>query len=289
MSPSPKAADFNLKAADFNLFAKGVDREALQYAAGFLGSLTPTQVEDAEGSIQNAAWHFCQAIEKEGKSLSPPTFAQNLGETVKTARVLTSQLNSIGEDAYSVALHFNLFDIKADRPSAEYDRGILLETLLLNPVEIQRRLYFLIDALLALKKPLSNQGLDVGTGRTNLYKSLNGPPKWGLALECHSIFEDYRPGEAKSKTGGPFYCFYTAVHGVALGTEPEDKGIGASYYIEPVCRIFSELAPLQTRSNEIRHALRNPDFSKKTKRELMKERDKIIEQLRAIKSPWPWI
>lgn len=282
MSPSRKAADF-----DF--FVKGVDPKTLQTAVGLLGNLTSAQVEAAEGSIQNAAWHFCQEIEKESKSLAPPTFAQNLGETVETARALISQLNSIGEDAYSVAVQFNLFDIKANRPNTDYDRGIVLETLLLNPIEIRKRLYFLIDAMLAVKKQLSNRGLDVGTGRTNLYKSLNGPPKWGLALECHSIFEDYRPGEAKSKTGGPFYCFYTTVHSVALGTEPEAKGIGAKYYIEPVCRIFRELAPIQTRFNRIRRALKAPDLPENKRRELIEERDKIIEQLRAIKSPWPWI
>ena len=105
MSLSPKAAKFDL-------FVKGVDPKALQRAAGFLGSLPPTEVKDAEDSILNAAWHCLQATEEENEAPTRPGFANKLQDTHKAARKFFGYLNSISEHVYPIALQYNLLDIE---------------------------------------------------------------------------------------------------------------------------------------------------------------------------------
>ena len=276
MSPDPKAVDFDL-------FVKGVDPDDLQTAAALLGSLPPAKVSQAEDFILNAAWHFLQATEEETGAPSRPALADRLGETIETADKLGKLLNSIGGYVYSIALLHNLLDIEAgDREDIER------EALVYNPIEIRNRLDFLIHTLTLVEKGLNKQGLDVGTGRWNWYNFLHGPPKWQLALECYDLFESYRPGEAKSKTGGDFYCFYMAVHGIALSVEPEADGVGARYYVVEVCRIYRELAAIQGPFNRIRRALRAPNLPEKQRRELLKAQDENIQRLCDIKNRYPW-
>ncbi len=273
MSPSPKAADFVL-------FAKGVDREALQYAAGFLGSLPPAEVKDAEDSILNAAWHCLQATEEENEAPTRPGFAVKLQDTYKATRKFSRELNSISGYIYPIALQYNLLDIDED--------DIKRNALFYNLMEIQSRLPLLIGTLAAVEKKLRKQGLDKGTGRTpNWYKSLNGTAKGQLAGECHSIFEGFRPGEAASTEFGPFNNFCEAVYGIALDVDPTADGIGIRRYTEEVCRIYKKLAPRQARFNEIHRALRDPNLSKKTRLALIKEQEEIIRQLQAIESRYP--
>ncbi len=273
MSLSPKAAKFDL-------FAKGVTREDLQDAVGFLGSLLPAQVEDAEDLILNAAWHCLRATEEENEAPTRPGFANKLQDTHKAARKFFGYLNSISEHVYPIALQYNLLDIE--------DGDIKREALLWNLMEIESRLPFLINTLTAMERKLRKQGLDKGTGRTpNWYKSLNGTAKGQLAGECHSIFEGFRPGEAASTEFGPFNNFCEAVYGIALDVDPMGKGIGIRRYTEEVCRIYKKRAPRQARFNEIHRALRDPNLSKKNRLALIKEQEEIIRQLQAIESRYP--
>ena len=282
MSPNPKAADFDL-------FVKGVDPDALQTAVGFLGSVPSAKVPEAEDFILHAAWYFLQATEEEKEAPTRPTFAQKLWETIKTARKLNKLLNSIGEYIYPVGLLYNLLDIESDDRIGMGGSDIERRALAHNPTEIQRRLPLLIVALTLMEENLRERRLDKEIGRGNLYKFLNGPPKWNpLALKCYDLFEDYRPGEAKSTTGGDFYLFYTAIYRVALDADPEGKGVGASHYVEEVCRVYRELAAIQAPLKLIRHALKDPDLPEKNRRELLKDQDENIQRLRAIKRPYPW-
>ena len=273
MSLSPKAAKFDL-------FAKGVTREDLQDAVGFLGSLLPAQVEDAEDLILNAAWHCLRATEEENEAPTRPGFANKLQDTHKAARKFFGYLNSISEHVYPIALQYNLLDIE--------DGDIKREALLWNLMEIESRLPFLINTLTAMERKLRKQGLDKGTGRTNVYKSLNGPAKWQLAWECHGIFEKYRPGKAKSTKGGRFDHFCAAVYGIALNVESTADGIGIPRYTEEVCHISAKLAPINDRLKEIRRARRVPNLSKKDRLALMKDQEENIRRLQAINSRYPW-
>ncbi len=282
MSPSPKAADFDL-------FAKGVNREDLQDAAGFLGSLPPAQVEEAEDFILNAAWNCLRATEEENEAPTRPGFVKKLRETRSTARKLAKQLKSISGHVYPVSLYYNLLDIEAGYREGVYESDIEREALVHNPIETQRRLDFLIKVLTKVEKGLVERGLDKGTGRSpNWYKFLNGPPKSQLAWECHGIFEGYCPGKAKSTKEGVFDHFCAAVYGIALDVKPTAEGIGIHRYTEEVCRISAKLAQINDRLNEIRRALRVPNLSKKARLALMKDQKEYIRQLQAIESQYPW-
>ena len=278
MSFSRKAADFNLFAKGF---AKGVNREALQDAVSFLGSLPPAQAAQAEDFVLNAAWHCLRATEEENEAPTRPGFAEKLHDTRKAARKFFRHLNSIREHVYPIALQYNLLDIE--------DGDIKREALFWNLLEIESRLPSLINTLTAVEGELKNQGLDKGAGGSlNWYEFLNGTAKWQLAWGCHGIFEEYRPGKAKSTKGGAFDHFCAAVYGIALDVKPTDEGIGIYHYTEEVCRISRKAAPIQVRLNEIHRALRDPNLPDITRRDLMEEQEENIRQSQAIKSRYPW-
>ena len=274
MSPSPKAAKFDL-------FSKGVNREALQETMGYLGTLPQAQATEAENFILYAAWNCLRATEEENEAPTRPAFAEKLQDTRKTAHKFFRQLNSIFRYFHPIASWHNLLNVASDE--------IKREALFYNFIEIQSRLALLIDTLTAVERELKKQGLDKGAGGSlNWCEFLNGTAKWQLAWECHGIFEGYRPGKAKSTKGGVFDHFCAAVYGIALDVNPTSEGIGIHRYTEHVCRISKKFAPRQARHNEIRRALRNLDLPESTRRNLIKEQEKIIRQLQAIESPYPW-
>ena len=252
MSPDPKPTRFDL-------FVRGVDSEALQTTVGLLGNLTPTKVEEAEDLILNAAWHCLQATEEENEAPTRPGFADKLHDTRKAARNLFRNLNSIREYVYPIALQYNLLDIEDDDKKRE--------ALLLNLMEIESRIPFLINTLNAFEWELRERGLDKGAGGSpSWYESLNELAKKQLVVDCHSLFEGYHPGKATPTKFGPFNNFCEAVYGLALDVDPTADGIGIRRYTEEVCRVSKELARIQTRSNETRRALRAPNLSRENRR-----------------------
>ncbi len=272
---------FSRKAADFNVFkkgfAEGVNREALQNAAGFLGSLPAAQAEDF---VLNAAWQCLRATEEENEAPTRPAFAERLWRTLNTARELSRQLKGITGYVHPIALLYNLLDIEDD--------DIKRQALFYNFLEFQRRLPFLIDTLTAVEGKLKEQGLDEGAGGSpNWYETLNGSAKWQLACECHGIFDEYHPGEATPTKFGPFNNFCEEVYGIALDIEPTADGIGIRRYTEEVCRIYKEYARIQARHNKTRRALKDPKLSKKARLALMADQEENIRQLQAIESRYP--
>ncbi len=273
MSPSPKAAKFDL-------FAKGVNREALQDAVGFLGSLPPAQTAQAEDFVLNAAWHCLRATEEENEAPTRPAFANKLANTRKTADKLSRELNSIIGYVHPIALLYKLLDIEDD--------DIKREALFYNFLEFQRRLPFLIDTLTAVEGKLKEQGLDKGAGGSpNWYETLNGSAKWQLACECHGIFDEYHPGEATPTKFGPFNNFCDEVYGLALDIEPTTDGIGIRRYTEEACRVSKEISLIQACHNETRRALRTPNLSRKNRLALMKDQKENIRRLQAINNRYP--
>jgi len=278
MSFSRKAADFHLFAKGF---AKGAKREALQDAMGFLGSLPPARVAEAEDFILNAAWQCLRATEEENEAPTRPAFAEKLENTRKTAHKFSRGLNSIIGYVHPIALRHRLLNVASDK--------IKDEALLYNFLEIQRRLPFLIDTLTAVEGGLREQGLDKGAGGSpSWYETLIGSAKWQLVLDCHSLFEEYHPGEATPTKFGPFNNFCEEVYGIALDIEPTADGIGIRRYTEEVCRVSKEIALIQARHNKTRRALKDPKLSKKARLALMADQEENIRQLQSINSQYPW-
>jgi len=86
-------------------------------------------------------------------------------------------------------------------------------------------------------------------GATNMLKTALGPPKWGLVIDCLTIFDAFKPGEATGHGEGPFHDFVAEVFEFATGKESSTAGVAE--WVKRLVPPYHQLKRVQAEISDI--------------------------------------
>ncbi len=107
----------------------------------------------------------------------------------------------------------------ANDPSADTDPG-WIDCL----AALRKHVEFTKQRIQSERRQRGRPATDVG-GKTNLYKDVMGNPKWGLAYDCFTLCDAFKPDQASGYEEGPFHKFVMDVFEYATGVEGSMAGM----------------------------------------------------------------
>ena len=98
----------------------------------------------------------------------------------------------------------------------------------------------------------ANRSIHDKGGNNNLYKENFGHPRWGLVVDCITLFEAFRPNELQGSPGTAFYSFVLDVFEYATGHPGDGKRGKLDDWIKDLVAAHRELITLNAKIEALR-------------------------------------
>ena len=196
-----------------------LDRELLDLVLEDLGDAARGNQASIEDQISFIVGLHRTLKELERDPPRPASVGRNLNRVVKSASTLRIQIAAL--DYLSLReLHQNgAFKHPSLTAPLAPDQRKWDEYMAICEGE-GSRLLSLLDAIVAASER-ALKVLPPDTGSSVKQPMLGGPANFELVAGCYRLFEEYRPGKAKTTEGGDFRSFVSHVYGLSTGEEAD--------------------------------------------------------------------